>query len=133
MSRENVEIVRAIYDAYDRGDYEAAFEYFHVDIEWFEPPENPGGGGVYRGHEGVRESLGRWIGQWDDYHFELRELTNVGDCVLAEGWQRGRGRGSGVEVSEETFHVWTLQAGKVVRFRGFRNKAQALEAVGLRE
>jgi ketosteroid isomerase-like protein len=132
MSRENVEVVRAIYDAYDRGDYEAAFEYFHMDIEWFESPETPGAG-VYRGHEGVRESLGRWIGAWDDYHFELRELTNVGDCVLAEGWQRGRGRGSGVEVSEEIFTVWTLQARKVVRVAWFRTRAGALEAVGLAE
>jgi hypothetical protein len=30
-------------------------------------------------------------------------------------------------------YVWTVEAGKLVRFRIFNTKAQALEAVGLRE
>ena len=49
------------------------------------------------------------------------------------GWHRGRGKGSGVGVSEEIFSVWTMRTGKVVRQRMFREKVQALEAVGLRE
>lgn len=72
-------------------------------------------------------------GTWDEYHFELRELIDAGDQVLAVGWQRGRGKGSGVGVSEEIFSVWSMRTGKVVRQRMFREKVQALEAVGLRE
>ena len=86
-----------------------------------------------RGHEGVRRSVGRWMGAWVDHRFELRELIDSGDQVLAVGWQQGRGRGSGVEVSEEIFSVWTLRAGKIVRQRMFRDRAQALEAAGLSE
>ena len=84
-------------------------------------------------NEGVRNSIGRWMGAWDDHRFELRELIDSGDQVLSVGWQQGRGRGSGVEVSEEILSVWTLRAGKIVRQRMFRDKAQALEAVGLSE
>ena len=133
MSEENKEIVQGVYDAWQRGDFEAALEPFHEDIEWFGPPDisRAGGGGLARGHEGVRRSVGRWMGAWVDHRFELRELIDSGDQVLAVGWQQGRGRGSGVEVSEEIFSVWTLRAGRIVRQRMFRDRAQALEAAGL--
>lgn len=132
MSPENVEVVRTIYDAYERGDYPAAFECFHEDIEWFGPPDISNSG-FARGHAGVRHSLSTWVGSWDEYHFELRELIDAGDQILAVGWHRGRGKGSGVEVSEEIFSVWTLHVGEVVRQRMFRDRVQAFEAVGLSE
>jgi ketosteroid isomerase-like protein len=123
MSEENVEVVRGVYDAWQRGDFKAALEPLHEDVEWFGPPDisRAGGEGVERGHEGVRRSVGRWMGTWVDHRFELRELIDF------------EARGSGVEVSEEIFSVWTLQAGKIVRQRMFRDRAQALEAAGLRE
>jgi hypothetical protein len=39
--------------------------------------------------------------------------------------------GSGVEVSEEIFSVWTLRAGKIVRQRMFATERRPLEAAGL--
>ena len=84
MSQENVEVVRAIYDAYERGDYPVAFERFHEDIEWFGPPD-VSNSGFARGHEGVSHSLSTWVGTWDGYQFELRELIDAGDQVLAVG------------------------------------------------
>ena len=109
MSEENVEIVRAIYEHWTRGDYEAVFSRLDTDIEWFGPPDisaaGEPGSGLSRGHEGVRRSLARWVGAWDEYSFELRRLIDCGDDVLVEGWHHGRGKTSGVEVSEEIFSV----------------------------
>ena len=137
MSQENVEVVRAIYEDWLRGDYEAVFARIDADIEWFAPTDisasGEPGSGLSRGHHGIRKSLARWIGEWDDFSFELRRLIDLGDDVLAEGWQRGRGKTSGVEVSEEIFSVWTIRGGQAVRQRMFRDRAQALEAAGLRE
>src|SRR5262245_57579384 len=132
MSQENVEIVRAIYRAYGHGDYRAAFEHMDKGIEWVGPPDISNSG-VAWGHEGVRRSMANWVGTWEDLHFELRELIDCGDQILAAGFQRGRGKGSGVEVSEEIFSVWTVRAGKVVRQRMFRDRNQALEAAGVSE
>jgi ketosteroid isomerase-like protein len=134
MSEENVEIVRGVYEAWQRGDFEVALEPFHEDIKWFGPPEAPGSIQGVRGREGVRHALAGWLGAWVDFRFELRELIDHGDEVLACGWQHGRGKGSGVEVSEETFSVWTLQAGKIVRQRMFRESAgpRSRGAVGVR-
>ena len=133
MSQENVEQVRAIYDAYERGDYEAALRIMDEDIEFVAPDDFSGGGRAYRGLDAVREGVATWLAAWDDYHFELRELCDAGEQVVATGWQTGRGRASGVEVSEEIFSVWTLRSGRVIGQRMFRDKQQALEAVGLSE
>jgi ketosteroid isomerase-like protein len=132
MSQENVEVVRAIYGAWEAGDYPAAFDRFHEDVEWLGPPDVSSSGAA-RGHEGVRQALATWVGTWEDYHYELGELIDSGDQVLVAGRQRGRGKGSGVEVSEEIFSVWTLRSGKVVRQQMFRDRTQALEAAGLSE
>jgi ketosteroid isomerase-like protein len=131
MSRENVELVRGIVEAWLRGDFEGALARIAGDIEWEGPPDVSGGGRSYRGHEEMGDALGTWVGTWDDYHYELRNLLPAGDEVLVEGWHRGRGKGSGVEVSEAIYMVWTVRDGMAVRQRMFRDRAQALEAAGL--
>ena len=137
MSQENVEVIGAIHGDWMAGNYEAVFARLDADIEWFGPPDisasGEPGSGLSRGHEGVRRSLARWIGEWDEFSFELRQLIDSGDEVLAEGWQRGRGKISGVEIHEEIFSVWTVRGGQAVRQRMFRDRAQALEAAGLSE
>jgi ketosteroid isomerase-like protein len=53
MSEENLEIVRELFDAFDRRDHEAAFEYYDADIEWDASRAADGGAsdvaGVYHG------------------------------------------------------------------------------------
>jgi hypothetical protein len=45
----------------------------------------------------------------------------------------GRGKRSGLEIDMPAWQVWTLRDGKVVGWRIFRTKRQALDAAGLRE
>jgi ketosteroid isomerase-like protein len=133
MSEENVEIVRRMYDAWQDGDYEAALAYFDPEVEWSEPPDNPGAR-TWHGHEGVNGAVATWVGAWESFRHELRELIDCGDDrVLVAGWQTGRGKGSGVEISEENFSVYTVRDGKIVSQRMFRHRAEALEAAGLSE
>ncbi|MBA2522369.1 MAG: nuclear transport factor 2 family protein [Solirubrobacterales bacterium] len=134
MSQENVEIVQAIYDGWQRGDLEASFRHIAEEAEFIAPPDLTGGGRSFRGQDGFSESLTEWIGGWDHYHFELSGLIDCeGELVLAEGRQRGRGKSSGVEVDEPIYGLWTLKDGQAVQHRVFRNRSQALEAAGLSE
>jgi hypothetical protein len=57
MSQENVEIVRRVSDAYNRGDVGAMLDELHPEIEWHPWLQLQFGGGatVYRGHQGVRK------------------------------------------------------------------------------
>lgn len=131
MSRENVEIVRGIYESIVRGEIEEVFPVLDPEIEWREPPESPGAG-VYRGHEGVRRSYASWVANWLEYRLEVEDLIEAGDHVLVRCRQRVRAKASGVEVEQTLFGAWTLRDGKAVRMRMYHDEAGALEAVGLR-
>jgi ketosteroid isomerase-like protein len=131
MSQESVEIVRRLYDAFARADFEMALSYLDPEIEFSQPPEMPGGG-TYHGPEGVINGLAKWLGAWDDYVVQVQDMIDLGDQVMARTRHRGRGKGSGVELEQEMFDLVTLNGAKIVRISMYLNKAQALEAAGLR-
>ena len=132
MSRENVETVRRMYDAFARRDYETSLTCLDPEIEFSQPAEEPGGG-TYHGHEGVIRAFASWTGAWDDYRVEVEELRDLDDHVLARTRHRGRGKGSGVEVDLQIFQVWRLRDSRVVEATMYYEEAEALEAVGLSE
>jgi ketosteroid isomerase-like protein len=131
MSEENVEIVRRIIQAARRGDWESAMSGYDqaVVLDQSRMPD----GGVYHGHDGVREFYGRWFGAWQDFRIEPERLVDVGDQVVDINVVSGRGRGSGAAVKMRTANVWTIAGGKVVRQVGYIVASEALEAAGLRE
>jgi ketosteroid isomerase-like protein len=131
MSQENVEIVRRIIEAAQRGDWDAAMRDYDqaVILDQRRMP----GGGVYHGHEGVREFYGRWFGAWDDLRIETERLIDAGDHVVDINEISGRGRSSGVAVKMRSANVWTITRGKVVSHVGYPVASDALEAAGLRE
>jgi ketosteroid isomerase-like protein len=132
VSRANVEIVRRMYEAYARADFELSLSYLDPDIEFSQPAEEPGAG-TYHGHQGVIQAFANWMGTWEDYRVEVEELTDLGDHVLARTRHHGRGKGSGVEVEQRIFQLWSLQNDKVVRARMYYDEAEALEAAGRRK
>ena len=83
-----------------------------VEIEMVGPSDVTAGGAVTRGREEISQTFGTFLGAWADYRYEVRNLVECGDKVLVESWQTGRGRKSGVEVSESVYVVWTLREGK---------------------
>jgi uncharacterized protein len=130
---ENREIVRALLRAFDHADYEAALEALDPEAQWQVPPGIAIGQEVYRGRDEVETGFAQWLGAWDAYRFEPEEMLDHGDHVVVGGMQIARGRGSGVEVRLPTFHVFTLRDGKVTRHRSYRDRAEALEAAGVRQ
>jgi ketosteroid isomerase-like protein len=46
---------------------------------------------------------------------------------------KGRGRGSGVETTQESWQVWRFREGRAYRWEEYLDRTEALEAVGLRE
>jgi ketosteroid isomerase-like protein len=136
MSRENVEIVRGIYDAVARRDGVTPFEVYAEDIVWdmsnsrrtligIEP--------VYHGHEGVRQFWRDALSVFAEADLEVDELIDAGDQVVAVTRERGVGRGSGIPVGSTAVSVWTLANGKVTQVQVFDERQEALEAAGLRE
>jgi ketosteroid isomerase-like protein len=137
MSQENLEIVQNAWDAFSRGDVEAAFEVFAADVEWDVSRDIWGavvGGGHYRGVEGVASWLTDLYDAWETFEMEAEEQLDAGeDQVITVLSARGRGRASGIEVEHHPAGVGTLREGKIVRVVWFATRQEALEAAGLSE
>ena len=133
MSQQNVEIVRAVCDAFSRGDFEASLAGLDPAVEMVGPPDLTASGSASHGHESTSQFMGTFLNSWDDYFYDVSNLIDGGDKVLVEGSQGGRGRESGVAVSEPIYTVFTVRAGKVIRVQILRDRSAALEAAGLPE
>ena len=137
MSQENVEIVRRILEAFqaglERGDWEAAWATggLAADVEWvaFAELERRS----YRGREGFAEFMSGWTEDFEDYSIQTDRLIDASNSVVAFFTQSGTGKVSGAPVVQEYALIYDLEDGQVVRMRGFRDRAEALEAAGLSE
>lgn len=133
MSQENIEVVRRVIAALAEGDRESVWRYFdpEVVVDASRQRLNPA---TYVGIDGLRRMVAAADAVWDGIRTEPLDLLDAGDRVVVFGLLMGKGKGSGVEVRRPTAQVWTLRGGRVVRWDvGYTNRAQALEAAGLRE
>jgi uncharacterized protein len=126
MSRENVEVVRRLFESYTRGDYDEALACLAPNVRYEVGQEVPA-----RGREAVRAMWERWETAWDDIETVPEEFLDAGDHVVVTVRYSGRGRGSGIEYDDVLFDVYTMRDGQCVRKLEFRNRAEALEAAGL--
>jgi ketosteroid isomerase-like protein len=128
MSRENVEIVRRIYEAGDLApdDWDADVVFDNSNAIFADP-------GVYRGLDRIREFFVAQGEMWKSQRYEPQEFIPVGvDQVVVPQEIVSVGR-DGVEVVARTANLFTLHAGKVTHLKNFQTKTEALEAAGLRE
>jgi ketosteroid isomerase-like protein len=134
MSEENVETVREAVEAFNRGDFDAALERMHPDIEW-ETPDSFPDAATYRGREAVREFWQTWRDTFRGFRVHLEECAPVAeDYVLATFLVSGEGTGSGVGVeSPAIFQLGEVRGGQVIWVGMFLTESDALEAAGLRE
>jgi ketosteroid isomerase-like protein len=136
MSRENVEVVRRVYDAVARHDSESVLALYDPAVVWDMSRGAWRGleaGAVHHGHEGLRSWFRQQYEVWEKWEDNPDELIDVGEHVVSVVTSRSRGRTSGVEVESHHAAIWTVREGKIVRVVWFPTRAEALEAVGLRE
>lgn len=126
MSKENVALVRAVYDRFRADDNDAALALLDPEIEVRDRPEAPDPQ-VYHGHEGVLESLGASRATFDGLDLVPEEFIDMGDQVVVVFRFRGTGRESGVPVDERLAHRWTIDDGKAVRMTVHSSRDEALE------
>ena len=131
MSEENVEIIESLqrgFDAYSRGDFDAAVENFHPEIELVPAGRQP----MIRGAGAIRT----WMepDAFESQVVEPLEFRVAGNKVLVRHRSKIPGAGSGIEADFVNWSVWTFnEAGLVTRFEIYlpNQEAEAHEAAGL--
>lgn len=133
MSQENVDALRRGYEAFARRDWSLLSEFVDPDVV-MDLSRNVFNPDVYRGFDGFRRVVEGAEETWDDFEMTPEEFIDGGDQVVVALKVSGRGKGSGVQTEMHIYNVWTLRDGRALRIvGGFRDRAEALEAAGLRE
>jgi ketosteroid isomerase-like protein len=133
MSKENVEIVRDMTTRFAAGDRESWREVIAEDVIWDLSATTSTEARVYEGHSGVERFFIDWLGTWENPTVEHLEMIDAGDSVLVVFRWTARGKASGVETETTMFGVYDVAGGRIVRFRQFDSREEALEAAGLSE
>jgi ketosteroid isomerase-like protein len=132
MASANVDLVRSIYAAWERGDF-SSVEWAHPEIELViaDGPEP----GRWTGVAGLGEGWRGRMGAWEDWRAKAEDYRELDDeRVLVLVRYSGRGRTSGLELGQVGTNgavLFHLGDGKVTRLVGYRMRDDALADLGL--
>ena len=132
MSQENVNVVRAMYDAFATGNIPVIIAALDPLVEWWEAEnfiyadKNP-----YVGPSAVLEGVFARIGnEWEGFAVSPEGILDAGDTVVGHGHYSGTYKANGAGVRAQFAHHFTFRDGKVVKFQQYTDTAQFARAVG---
>ena len=125
-----IDALRRAYEAFNRGDFDSAVQLAHPEVEMVPV----GGQASLRGAAAVRA----WMepDAFEEQRIEPLDFRVEGNKVLARQHTQARGVGSGINLDQEIWTVWTFDDDLLVtRMESFlpHQESEALEAVGLSE
>jgi ketosteroid isomerase-like protein len=137
MSQENVELVRAGFEAFNRPDLgvfdlDALYRLADPDlvVDWSR--SNGLEAGIYRGEAATRRFWNTFFEAFERVVVEPLEFIEHGESVVVPHHLHAWGR-QGLEVDAHSTVVFAVRDGRITEMRLYRQKAEALKAVGLAE
>src|SRR5262245_18017130 len=111
------EIVKSMYEAFNRGDISGVLNGLTDDIDWFTPGE---GLIPYAGHFYNRADVGKFfdgvVTTTDFEPFLIEEYVEQGNNVVALGSYKGRAKKTNKAFSSRWLMLFTFRGDKVSRF-----------------
>ena len=132
MSSANLDLVRSIYAAWEKGDWHSA-EWAHPEIEFVlaDGPEP----GTVKGLSAMTSGWRDFLAAWEGYSVQADEYREVDDeRILVLLHPGGRGKTSGVELgltSGKGANVFHITGGKVTRLVLYFDHDRARADLGL--
>jgi ketosteroid isomerase-like protein len=138
MSQENLDLVRSIYAAWQRGDFSSA-KWAHPEIEFVTADGFEAGS--WTGLAGMAQAWRDWLGLWEEYRVEVDEYRELDDeRILVLMLHCGRGKTSGLDVGQigqaakrAGANVLHVRDGRVTRIMLYWDRDRALADLGLSE
>ena len=124
-------IVKDLYAAFERGDFEHIDGLLAADVLWtFHGPQHliPYAG-VYKGREGVRRFFDVVRATIDVRAIGQRQFVESGDTVAVVGWERSVARETGGEFAADWLHLFTVKNGRIAGFEEFTDSAAIVGAL----
>jgi ketosteroid isomerase-like protein len=131
MASENAELVRTALEAFNREGIDAIADLVHPDFETTTPASLSVEPDTYRGPDGLRRWMDAWGDTMDAIRFEVDELVDAGDHVVAVTRLVARSHTTGIELEQGVAMMWTLRDGRAAGMQAFATREEALRAAGL--
>ncbi len=127
-AQSNAEVVRSLYEAWQRDGFGVVPELMAPDIEYVNPPYavEPG---VRHGFDGFAEAATALGAVYGDYHVATAELRELGDRVVVAAHVTTSSKSRAIPIGADRGYVFDVHAGKVTRFAWFNTHAEALAEV----
>lgn len=133
MTESYGKLIREGYEAWNLGDRSFVLAHLSADVIWVTPPDDPDQG-VYSGHVAVQKFWDQWQAAVGQLKFEVEELVETGNRVLAVVRRSGVGHHSGLAVSDVVCQVFFFDdQGACSLVREFYDRAKATAAAGMPE
>jgi len=117
MSQENVELVRAAYKAVMLGEWDLAEETLNPAVEFHGTVGGIWQGSVMRGPQQIWQAIHEEdLDAWDERRFEPQKFIDAGDRIVVLQHEFRRGKGSGIEVENDTAITFEVRNGRVIAF-----------------
>ena len=133
MASSNLDLVRSIYAAWERGDFSSA-AWAHPEIAYMVADgPNPGS---WTGVAAMTTAVRGFLSTWDEYRVEAKEFRELDDerVLVLTQWAGGRGKMSGLELGQiqtTGAHLFHLRSGKVTRYVIYFDRGRAFADLGL--
>ncbi|NET38914.1 MAG: nuclear transport factor 2 family protein [Cyanothece sp. SIO1E1] len=112
----NIDVIKGLYQAFEQGDMPAIFAVLDPEIVWIESDGIPYAG-IFKGHDAIRKGVFEKIGsEWENFTATVNEYIDAGDVIVTLGIDSGTYKATRKSMRSPTASIWTLRAGKVVKF-----------------
>lgn len=125
----NVEIVRRLYDGFAARDNAAILEVLHPEVEWIQNEGFPGGGRHVGAQRVLDDVFAKFRVEWSAWGAVVDEYLDAGAEVVVLGAYRGTAKRTGRAMSAAFAHVYTVEGGRIVRFRQYTDTKQVADAL----
>ena len=121
-------MLRRLYGAWNRDDFEAFRPSLHPDVEWHSSGRFPGLEPVYHGRDGVRDWWHALREPFEEWTIDLEQVHEVDGRLVAEVRFHAVGKESGVAVDLPFAHVFELDGDLIRRYWSYDSVEKALAA-----
>ena len=128
MTRDNAETLKRGYAAFKNRDFDELVAVCHPEVE-FTSLIRESEGGVYRGHEGVRQFFQGVLDVLPDWSPELDSFEDHGDRLLVRAVIHASPPGGDVPMEQVVWQAVRLRDGLAIRWDFFRTEEEARAAL----
>jgi ketosteroid isomerase-like protein len=128
MAQQDVDATQAAYEAFGRGDVEAAAKDFAEDVEWWTSDSLPDGGTI-RGKDNVLEAWSHIPNYLTEFSVEPDQIVECAGMVLVRGHQHIKTKDTGESYEGPFVQILEFRDGKVQRATFFEDSGKVIEAL----